>query len=141
GREFRPIAYRVATVKSDASGHIAAAFVAPDDFGFTHDVVVQQGSRLLTQAGFDIDMTIHLASDRGPVGSPIEIEVKGIGWRELQASWMLLYDNKYTGWMSSITTHGTARFSIPATGRPGLHILEVLNSDFGSVYRNMQQSP
>ena len=80
--------------------------------------MLQQGNRLLTQTAFDIDMTVKLKSDHGPVGGPIEIEAQGIGWRELQASWMLLYDNAYTGWMSSITTHGTARFTIPCD-RPG----------------------
>jgi hypothetical protein len=141
GREFTPVAYRIATVRSDKEGRISATFVTPEDFGFAHDIVLQQGSRLLTQTSFDLDMTVKLKSDHGPVGSPIEIEATAIGWQYLQASWMLLYDNAYTGWMSSITTHGTARFSIPATGTPGLHILEVLNSDWGSIYRNMQQSP
>jgi hypothetical protein len=141
GRTFNPAAYRIATVTSDASGAFSATFVAPDDFGFTHDILAQQGNRLLTQTAFSIDMTVTMASSSGPLGTPIELDVKGIGWRELQASWMLLYDNRYTGWMSSITTHGSARVVIPAVGRPGLHILEVLNSDFGSVYRNMQQSP
>ncbi len=141
GRSFDPIAYRIATVKSDKSGAFAATFVAPEDFGFMHDILAQQRGRLLTQTAFNIDMTVRLKADSGPLGTPIEIEVKGIGWRELQASWMLLYDNRYTGWMSSITTHGSARVAIPAVGRAGLHILEVLNSDFGSVYRNMQQSP
>ena len=141
GRDFAPVAYRIATVKSDKDGRVSARFVTPEDFGFEHDIVLQQGNRLFTQTAFDLDMTVKLKSDQGPVGGPIEIEANGIGWAELQASWMLLYDNAYTGWMSSITTHGTAHFTIPATGRPGLHILEVLNSDFGSIYRNMQQSP
>jgi len=141
GRSFDPVAYRIATVQSDKSGAFTATFAAPDDFGFMHDVLAQQGSRLLTQTAFNIDMTVNLKSASGPVGTPIELEVKGIGWRELQASWMLLYDNRFTGWMSSITTHGSARVAIPAVGRAGPHILEVLNSDFGSVYRNMQQSP
>src|SRR6267154_1929092 len=52
GREYSPAAYRIATVKSDAAGRIAATFVAPEDYGFLHDIVVQQGNRLLTQAGF-----------------------------------------------------------------------------------------
>jgi hypothetical protein len=141
GRRFDPIAYRIATVKTDTSGAFTASFVAPDDFGFMHDILAQQGGRVLTQTAFNIDMSVNMATSSGPVGSPIALDVKGIGWRELQASWMLLYDNRYTGWMSSITTHGSARVSIPAVGRPGPHILEVLNSDFGSVYRNMQQSP
>jgi hypothetical protein len=40
-----------------------------------------------------------------------------------------------------VTTQGTARFTIPATGHDGLHIIEVQHSDFGSPYRNTQQSP
>jgi hypothetical protein len=40
-----------------------------------------------------------------------------------------------------VTTGGTARFDVPATGHQGLHILEILHTDFGSPYRNTQQSP
>ena len=62
--------------------------------------------------------------------------MQGIGWRELEGSWVLLYDNKFTGFMSAVTTAGTARFTIPATGHAGLHIVEMQHSDFGSPYRN-----
>jgi hypothetical protein len=143
GRAFDPVAYRIATVKSDKSGALTATFTAPDDFGFSHDIVAQQGSRLLTQTAFNIDMTMTLAgaSASGPAGSPIAVEVKGMGWKEMQDSWMVLYDNKFTGFASVVTTHGGARFTVPATGRPGLHVVELLHSDFGSPYRNTQQSP
>src|SRR5262249_26139465 len=131
GREFTPTAYRIATVKSDKAGHISASFVAPEDFGFLHDIVVQQGSRLLTQTAFNLDMTAKIVgATSGPLGSPIEVEVLGIGWRELEGSWVLLYDNKYTGFMSAIKTSGTARFNLPATGHVGAHILEILHTDF-----------
>jgi len=41
GREYTPAAYRIATVKSDASGRISAAFAAPADFGFLTDIVIE----------------------------------------------------------------------------------------------------
>jgi hypothetical protein len=142
GREFTPVAYRIATVKSDAAGRITATFVAPEDYGFLHDIVVQQGDRLLTQTAFNLDMTVKLVGPgSGPLGTPIAVEIQGIGWRELEGSWVLLYDNKYTGFMSTVTTGGTARFDVPATGHAGRHILEILHTDFGSPYRNTQQSP
>ena len=143
GRAFDPIAYRIATVKSDKSGAFTVSFTAPDDFGFSHDIVAQQSQRLLTQTAFMIDMTMRLASASasGPVGSPIAVEIKGMGWKEMQDSWMVLYDNKFTGFASVVTTHGGAHFAIPATGQPGQHIVELLHSDFGSPYRNTQQSP
>ena len=141
GREFAPVGYRIATARSDKAGRIAASFIAPEDFGFQHDIVLQQGNRLLTQTAFNVEMTVKLAEDKGPLGSPIAIEVQGIGWRELEGSWVLLYDNKFTGFMSAITTGGTARFTLTATGHVGRHIIEIQHSDFGSPYRNTQQSP
>ena len=141
GREYDPVAYLIARVKTDAAGHFAASFAAPEDFGFAHDIVVQQGGRLFTQAGFSIDTTVELSEKRGPVGTPITVTVRGIGWRNLQNSWLLLYDNNFTGWISSVTTGGTARFTIPATGQPGDHVIEVVHGDYTFPYRNMQQSP
>ena len=67
GREFTPTAYRIATLKSDKAGHISASFVAPEDFGFEHDIVVQQGSRLLTQTAFNLDMTAKVEIGRAHV--------------------------------------------------------------------------
>jgi hypothetical protein len=141
GREYTPAAFRIATVKSDAAGRIAATFTAPDDFGFQHDVMLQRGERLLTKDAFGIDMTVKLLADNVPVGTPIPIEVQGIGWRELEGSWVMLYDNRFTGWISTVATGGTARFTVPAAGQPGRHVIEVVHSDFTFPYRNMQQSP
>jgi hypothetical protein len=141
GRDYQPVAYEIARVKSDEAGRLSANFVAPDDFGFSHDIVLQQGGRLLTQVAYSIDMTVKLSPESGPVGTPITVEVKGIGWRQLFNSWLLLVDNNFTGWMSAVTTSGSATFTIPATGSPGLHILEVLHGEFTFSYRNMQQAP
>src|SRR6266850_1483274 len=141
GREYRAIAYQIAKAKTDQAGRLSAQFVVPEDFGFIHDIILQQGGRLFTQTGFSIDMTIEISPKSGPVGTPITVEVKGIGWRSLFNSWVLLYDNSFTGWMSSVTTGGSATFTIPATGRPGVHILEVLHGELTFPYRNMQQNP
>jgi hypothetical protein len=141
GREYQPAAFEIATVRTDAAGRLAASFTVPDDFGFLHDVVLQQGERLFVQAGFAVDMTVRSSPASGPVGTPIKVEVKGIGWRPLESSWMLLYDNNFTGWISAVTTAGSATFTIPASGRPGVHVIEVLHGEFTFPYRNMQQSP
>ena len=141
GREYVPVAYEMARVSSDVAGRFEATFETPEDFGFGHDVVVQQGDRLLTQVGYSIDMAIDISPKSGSVGTPITVSVKGIGWRNLHSSWGLLYDNNYTGWMSAVTTHGSARFTIPATGHVGDHIIEILHGQFTFPYRNMQQSP
>jgi hypothetical protein len=40
-----------------------------------------------------------------------------------------------------VTTAGSATFTIPGSGRPGLHVFEVLHGEFTFPYRNIQQSP
>ena len=141
GREYRAVTYEIARVRTDQAGRLSANFVVPEDFGFMHDIVLQQSGHLFTQTGFSIDMTVEISPKSGPVGTPIAVEVKGVGWRSLVNSWDLLYDNNFTGWISSVTTHGSARFAIPATGGRGVHILEVLHGELTFPYRNMQQSP
>jgi hypothetical protein len=129
GREFTPVAYRIATVRADESGRLAVTFTAPDDYGFMHDIVLQQGSRLFTQTAFNLDMTVEISPKSGPPGTPITFDVKGIGFRSLYNSWDVIYDNGLAGWMSSVTTGGAARFTIPATGGPGVHIIEIMHGE------------
>ena len=87
GREYLPAAYEMARVRSNSAGRLQATFETPEDFGFVHDIVLQQGERLLTQAGYSIDMAIDVFPKSGPVGTPITVAVEGIGWRNLHSSW------------------------------------------------------
>ena len=43
--------------------------------------------------------------------------------------------------MSAVTTKGSAKFTIPATGGPGVHIIEVLHGELTVPYRNPEQNP
>ena len=40
-------------------------------------------------------MVVSILQISGPVGTPINVEVKGIGWRPLETSWTLLYENHF----------------------------------------------
>lgn len=141
GREFTPAAYQIAKASTDQSGRLSVNFTAPDDYGFMHDIVLQQGTRLFTQVAFNLDMTVEISPKSGPPGTPIKVDVKGIGYRSLYNSWDVIYDNNFTGWMSSVTTKGSASFTIPATGGPGVHIIEVMHGELTFPYRNPEQNP
>ena len=141
GREFVPAAYEMGLVTSDADGRLEATFETPEDFGFVHDIVLQQGDRLFTQVAYSIDMSVDIFPQSGPIGTLINVKMQGIGYRDLERSWNVLYDNNFTGWASAVTTHGSASFTIPATGHVGEHLLEVLHGQFGFPYRNQEQSP
>ena len=76
GREYNPVAYEIAKVRSDSEGRLTAKFETPEDFGFSHDIVLQQPDRMFTQVGFSIDMTIEIPPKEGPVGTPITVDVR-----------------------------------------------------------------
>jgi hypothetical protein len=141
GRDFTPVAYQIATARTDPSGRLTVNFTAPEDYGSMHDIVLQQGPRLFTKVGFNLDMTVEISPKNGPVGTPIKVDIKGIGYRSLYNSWDVIYDNNFTGWISAVTTRGSASFTIPATGGTGVHIIEVLHGELTFPYRNPEQNP
>jgi hypothetical protein len=141
GREFKPVAVPLATVRTDAAGDFTAAFTAPAGHGFSNDVTVEHDGRLLNKSAFRLEPTVVIEPESGPVGTPIKIRMEGIGWDNLENSWTVTYDNKFTGLLSAVTTNGIATAVIPATGAPGRHVIRVVHGSFTVPYLNMEQSP
>lgn len=141
GRKFDLVAISLGKVTTDTAGQLRAQFKAPQDFGWYHDVLLIQDGVIRNKAAFKIDMRVRIAPASGPAGSPITISVDGIGWQNMENSWMVIYDNQFTGWLSAVTTGGRARAIIPATGQPGKHIIQIVHGSFTFPYLNMQQSP
>ena len=142
GRDAKFVQSVLQTVTTDAGGAFTAPFTVPHGFGYAHDVlVVDEGKVIRNKSNFDVDMVTTITPTTGPVGTPITVEVKGLGFQSYQNSFQLAYDNAYTGWVSSITTDGYAKFTIPATGRPGTHTITLGHSEFGAPYMNPNQQP
>jgi hypothetical protein len=142
GRDAKTVQNIIGTYTSDGNGAFAATFAVPQGFGYAHDVMVVDAEKTIrNKALFDVDMTTTITPTSGPVGTPITVEVKGIGYQSYQNSFQLDYDNAYTGWVSSITTDGYAKFVIPATGAVGTHIITLGHSEFGAPYMNPNQQP
>ncbi|HET8569334.1 MAG TPA: hypothetical protein VFM93_10155 [Candidatus Limnocylindria bacterium] len=142
GREPRGVQQLLQSVTTDAAGAFKVTFKVPQGFGYGHDVMVVDEQKVIrNKSFFDVEMVTTITPTSGPVGTPITIEVKGIGWQSYQNSFQLAYDNKYTGWVSSVTTDGYAKFVIPASGNPGTHIITLGHSEHGAPYMNPNQQP
>ena len=130
-------------VPADALGRINAKLVAPEDFGEVHDIFAVVEARDVARGGFRILRSASITPKSGPVGTPITVNVEGIGWRGFEQFMALRYDNKYTGEISAVTTKGSAVFQIRAAGEPGKHIIQLNNSTAYApgAYLNTQQSP
>lgn len=131
----------LATATVDDSGQASFAFVVPEDYGYVHNVFVEASGELLARNGFTVAPSLEVYPTSGPVGTPITITMKGIGYRFWESVWHLLYDGAHTGWVSAITSNGTAVITIPATGEVGLHTIQALSGTHPVPYLNQQQSP
>jgi hypothetical protein len=97
----------------------------------------------VARGGFRILRSASIAPLEGPVGTPITVTVKGLGWRGFEQFMALRYDNRYAGEMSAVTTRGSTSFQIRAAGPAGKHIIQLNNSTATApgAYLNTQQSP
>ena len=134
-------AVTLATGTSDAQGALALQFTVPEDFGYLHDVDVRtDAGETATHQGFTVIPHVTISPASGPPGTPITLTVTGLGYRFYQVVWHLLYDGAHTGWLSAITTHGTARVTLAASGEAGMHTLQAIEGPT-AAYLNEEQSP
>lgn len=124
-----------------ADGTVAFTFQVPEDFGYMHNVFVVAGDETVARQGFTVLPQLTVNPTSGPVGTPITVTLTGVGYTFWQLAWHLLYDSAHTGWLSAITTRGTATAVIPATGAVGPHSLQVLSGTHPVPYLNQQQAP
>ena len=127
----------------DGQGRLTINLTAPEDFGEVHDIHAVIDGVDVGRGGFRILRSATIAPTEGPVGMPITVTVKGLGWRGFEQFMGLRYDNKYTGEISAVTTKGTAVFQFRAAGPVGKHIIQLNNSTAYApgAYLNTQQSP
>ncbi len=141
GQVYKPVARVLGSLTTDKEGGLKTTFTVPEDFGYIHNITLMEGGVIRQQSAFSVDMAATIAPLKGPQGTQITINVKGIGSARMESPWIVLYDNKFTGWLSATTTRGTATAMIPATGGPGKHVIEIMEGPFTFAYRSIQQSP
>jgi hypothetical protein len=134
------VSHPIATGTSDAGGALTLRFRVPEDFGYVHNVELQADGTAVATQGFTVIPKLTISPASGPLGTPITITMTGVGYRFYQAVWHLMYDSGQVGWLSAITTHGTARVTIPATGALGIHTLQAIEGPT-APYLNEAQSP
>lgn len=142
GRVHNPVEVELGAATTDGSGFLNASFEVPEGFGFAHDVLLVDSEGVVrNKALFDVEMEVTVTPTSGPIGTPITIEVIGMGYQTLENTRTIVYDNLYVGFLSAVTTNGTARAVIPATGNVGPHQIGIWRGAYTFPYLNPQQSP
>ena len=79
----------------------AIRFKVPEDYGGVHEVFFSENGVPLAQGGLEVGQTFEMHPTEGPVGTPIEIRVTGLGWRTLESTWVVNWDNSLAGFVSA----------------------------------------
>src|SRR6476620_10011255 len=125
GKKYSETAASLGHFPVDASGRMNAAFVVPEDYGGVHEVIARIDGRPVAQSAINVTQTFALTPPSGPVGTPIELKVTGLGWRTMESTWVVNWDNHDLGFVSAAGTRGSAVARFRATGPAGDHIVKI----------------
>ncbi len=126
---------------TDAQGRLNVTLSVPDDYGEVHDIYAVLEGKDVARGGYRILPEFTMTPLDGPIGTPITIQAQGIGWKNWESTWGVDYDNKYTGFVSAVTTRGKVVAVIRAAGPVGKHTIDVWHAGQTVPYLNWEQSP
>jgi len=141
GKKYAESTTSLGTFAVDASGQLEATFTIPDDYGGVHEVVALVDGKPVAQNGIEVTQSFEMIPASGPVGTPVELKVKGLGWRTMESTWVVNWDNNLVGFVSAAGTKGSAVARFRAAGPAGDHVVRVLTGYQGQGYLNYEQSP
>ena len=141
GKRFEPAQTRLGQFPIDASGRLDARFRIPEDYGGLHEVSAVIDGRAIAQKGIEVTQSFEMRPASGPVGTPIELTVKGLGFRVMESTWVVNWDNSLAGFVSAVSSKGSAVARFRAAGPAGEHVVQVLTGFQGQGYLNHEQAP
>ena len=127
------------TVSDD--GALEGGFVIPEDYGGMHNLVVVRNGTPVAQGAVEVTASFEMNPQEGPVGTPVELRARGLGWQTLESVWVLNWDNVEVGWISAAESRGSAVARFRATGPAGDHRIKVYSGYMGQSYLNFEQAP
>jgi hypothetical protein len=141
GKKYAESTLSLGTFTVDANGALDARFTIPEDFGGVHDIVASIDGKTVAQNGIDVKQSFSMSPASGPIGTPIELKVNGLGWRTMESTWVVNWDNNLVGFVSAASSRGSAVARFRAAGPSGDHIVKLLTGWQGQGYLNHEQSP
>jgi hypothetical protein len=141
GKKFADSKQSLGEFPVDSKGNLDAQFAIPEDYGGVHEVLAAIDGKTVAQNAISVTQSFELTPTSGPVGTPLELKVKGLGWRTMESTWVVNWDNRNAGFVTAVNTRGSATARFRSTGPIGDHIVKVLTGYEGQGYLNYEQSP
>jgi len=141
GRKYSETTLSLGKFPVNANGRLDATFTIPEDYGGVHDVIATIDGKVVAQNGVEVTQSFEMTPASGPVGTPVELRVKGLGWRTMENTWVVNWDNRGIGFVTAAGTRGSAVARFRASGPAGDHFVKVYTGWQGQSYLNFQQAP
>jgi hypothetical protein len=141
GKKYAESSSKLGEFRVNPDGHLDASFPVPEDYGGIHEVTALIDGKPVAQNAIDVTQTFALTPKSGPVGTPIELKVTGLGWRTMDSTWVVNWDNNGLGWVSAAGSRGSAVARFRAAGPAGDHVIKLYTGWQGQSYLNYEQSP
>jgi len=141
-----PVSYtfgseQVGTVQTSASGTASGSFPVPTGFGGMHNFqLTDQGGNAVAVGSVIEAISAKIATLSVPQGDLFHLKVQGLAYGAEGAEYGVLYDNHYMGFISGVTTDGTAEFTVRAEG-VGTHQISLRAGAVEGPYLNEQEGP
>jgi hypothetical protein len=141
GKKYSETSTSLGKFTIDQNGFLDARFVIPEDYGGVHEVIALVDGKPIAQGGINVSQSFALSPASGPVGTPIELKVTGLGWRTMESTWVVNWDNQELGFITAASTRGSAVGRFRAAGPSGDHVVKLYTGWQGQAYLNYEQSP
>ena len=108
-----------------ADGTLKTAIKVPDGLGGWHAVQVVQNGQIKAQVPYYVKRSFVSVPKTVKAGEPFIVEIKGVGWTQIDNTVAVTYDNSYIGYACGFNSNGYVRIQLMATGDPGTHLIDL----------------
>ena len=108
-----------------AGGTLSVPVTVPESLGGWHGVRIVSGGKVLAEAPYFVERNLERApAQRVKAGEKFTVQLKGVGWTELDNGAAVTYDNSYLGYACGFSSKGDVTVELVATGGPGTHLID-----------------
>lgn len=119
-------------------GTLSGGFPVPDDLGGWHMVQLMQDGKVVASAPYFVARSlVTVTPTRVRVGQQFKVEIKGVGWTEIDNGVAVTYDNAYAGYACGFNSRGDVEILLTATGGPGVHLIDL----YPMIYQGEGEPP
>jgi hypothetical protein len=135
---WKPKSFPLDKITTDANGKFEREVKMPDDLGGAHALLALVDGTKIADARVIIEPSIVEMTPRsGPAGTDLKIELKGVGWTEVDNIYVVTYDNSLMGYACGFNSAGDVTINTKVSGAPGWHYIDL----WPSVYLGHIQPP